>query len=289
MQANAAQILSERAAELAAPARELEDRIPGTAERLERLAGVLGDLNQECQAVYFAPSEPPTVEEDTGEEDEPASFCALESPDQASSDDITIFFDGKRCIHSRSCVLNAPHVFLANVEGPWLHPENDDPDHLAHVAMSCPSGAITCRRLDGGPQEPTPRVNYLFIRENGPYAVQADLEIEGQSPMFRATLCRCGKSRNKPFCDNSHIAAGFTATGEPESQESEPLPERGGRLHVTPSLDGPLVVSGPIEICCGTGRTVTRTESVRLCRCGGSRNKPFCDGSHRKIGFKSGD
>ena len=286
--ANAAQILSERAAELAAPARKLEDRIPGVADRLERLAGTLGNLKQECEAVYLAPAARPAApdESDTEEED-PASFCALDSPDQASSDEITIYFDGKRCIHSRSCVLNAPQVFLANVEGPWLHPEDDDPDHLAHVAMSCPSGAITYQRHDGGPQEPAPRVNYLFIRENGPYAVQASLDIEGQAPMFRATLCRCGKSRNKPFCDNSHIGAGFAATGEPRSLESEPLAERGGKLHINPSADGPLVVSGPIEICCGTGRTVNRTESTRLCRCGASENKPFCDGSHRKIGFKT--
>ena len=85
-------------------------------------------------------------------------------------------------------------------------------------------------------------MNFLLIRENGPYSVQANLEIEGQSPMFRATLCRCGKSRNKPFCDNSHIAGGFIATGEPESQQSEPLPKRNGGLHVTPSVDGPLVL-----------------------------------------------
>lgn len=287
VQANAAQILSERASELAVPARKLDDRIPGTADRLERLADVLGGLNQECQAVYFAPSNSPSAENDSINKEESDSFCALESPEQASSEDITIYFDGKRCIHSRSCVLNAPQVFLANVEGPWLHPENDDPDHLAHVAMSCPSGAITYHRNDGGPAEPAPRVNYLFIRENGPYAVQASLNIENQAPMFRATLCRCGKSRNKPFCDNSHTESGFTASGEPESMESEPLHERAGQLHITPSLNGPLVVNGPLEICCGTGRTVTRTESVRLCRCGGSQNKPFCDGSHRKIGFKS--
>ena len=287
VQANAAQILSERVAELAVPARKLDDRIQGTADRLERLAVVLGDLHQESQGVYYAPSSAPPVENVSVKNEGSDTFCSLDSPDQASSKDITIYFDGKRCIHSRSCVLNAPQVFLANVEGPWLHPENDEPDHLAHVAMSCPSGAITYRRDDGGSAEPAPRVNFLFIRENGPYAVQASLNIENQTPMFRATLCRCGKSRNKPFCDNSHIASGFTASGEPESMESEPLPERAGNLTISPSVDGPLVVSGPLEICCGTGRTVTRTESVRLCRCGGSENKPFCDGSHRKIGFKT--
>ena len=196
-------------------------------------------------------------------------------------------FDPARCIHSRQCVLNAPEVFLANVEGPWLHPEKDTVEHLAHVAQSCPSGAITYSRLDGGEEEPAPRVNVLYVRENGPYAIQATLAIEGQPRMFRATLCRCGQSKNKPFCDNSHRDAEFSASGEPATLPSEPLAERAGELQVKPVKDGPLSVRGPLEICCGTGRTVTRMQSVRLCRCGASGNKPFCDGSHQRVGFRS--
>jgi CDGSH-type Zn-finger protein len=188
-------------------------------------------------------------------------------------------------------VLQAPAVFLANVQGPWLHPEQDTPEHLVHVARSCPSGAITWRRHDGGAEESAPQVNVIFVRENGPYAVQAALQIDGQATLYRATLCRCGQSKNKPFCDNSHRETGFQATGEPpspfHSQASEPLRERGGTLRLTPLEDGPLSLHGPVEICSGTGRTVTRTTGARLCRCGASANKPFCDGSHRRVGFTS--
>jgi CDGSH-type Zn-finger protein len=42
-----------------------------------------------------------------------------------------------------------------------------------------------------------------------------------------------------------------------------------------------------MEIISGTGRVVARLETARLCRCGGSSTKPFCDGTHAKIGFKS--
>ncbi|MBP7289524.1 MAG: CDGSH iron-sulfur domain-containing protein [Nannocystaceae bacterium] len=52
--------------------------------------------------------------------------------------------------------------------------------------------------------------------------------------------------------------------------------------------DGPLEIAGPVEICAGTGRTIARVESARLCRCGGSANKPFCDGTHARIGFRAG-
>jgi CDGSH-type Zn-finger protein/uncharacterized Fe-S cluster protein YjdI len=207
----------------------------------------------------------------------------------AASDDIEIRFDVARCIHSRRCVLNAPTVFLANVKGPWLHPETDSVEHLVHVAQSCPSGAITYRRLDGGAEEGAPQVNTIQLRQNGPYAFHASLNIDEQSPLYRATLCRCGQSKNKPFCDNSHIDAGFEATGEPATTPSEPLPERGGELHVIPLKDGPLKVRGPVEISAGTGRTINRTQYAKLCRCGGAANKPYCDDTHLRIGFRSGN
>jgi CDGSH-type Zn-finger protein len=185
-------------------------------------------------------------------------------------------------------VLNAPRVFLANVEGPWLHPETASAEHLVHVAQSCPSGAITYQRLDGGVPEAAPEVNVINIRENGPYAFRASLNIDEQAPMYRATLCRCGKSKNKPFCDNTHREIEFEANGEPKTVPSEPLDVRGGELHVVPVKDGPLKVRGPLEICSGTGRTVSRTQYVKLCRCGGSANKPFCDDTHLRIKFRSG-
>ena len=56
---------------------------------------------------------------------------------------------------------------------------------------------------------------------------------------------------------------------------------------IEPLPDGPLQVRGNLEITSGTGRVVARVQSARLCRCGGSGNKPFCDGSHARIGFRS--
>jgi CDGSH-type Zn-finger protein len=155
------------------------------------------------------------------------------------------------------------------------------------IAHDCPSGAITYERHDGGAQEAPPPVNVLRVRENGPYAFHAAIDLAGHGPVLRATLCRCGKSANKPFCDNSHREAGFSATGEPATIESGRLEARDGTLRVTPVVDGPLQVVGNLEICSGTGRTVLRTENVRLCRCGGSGKKPFCDGTHARIGFRS--
>ncbi len=201
--------------------------------------------------------------------------------------DLILSFDSKRCYHSRHCVLEASKVFLANVEGDWLFPDAMETSDLRGVCHNCPSGAITYVPKGDTPPEPVPAVNTLKVRENGPYALRATLKVDGRSEGFRASLCRCGASKNKPFCDGSHNLIGFHATGEPETRPSEPLAVRDGELDVAPQIDGPLVVTGNLEICTNTGRTIDRVTSVRLCRCGGSKNKPFCDNTHRKIGFKS--
>ena len=199
--------------------------------------------------------------------------------------DVTLRFEARRCIHSRQCVLGQPDVFKANTPGEWIFPDSASAEALATVAQACPSGAITYERRDGQPGEPTPEVNVVRVRENGPLAFSADLDIRGQAPRLRATLCRCGASKQKPFCDGSHVEADLAASGEAATRESQPLAVRDGALVVAPQENGPLQVEGNLEICCGTGRTIDRVAKTWLCRCGHSANKPFCDGSHRKAGF----
>jgi CDGSH-type Zn-finger protein/uncharacterized Fe-S cluster protein YjdI len=211
----------------------------------------------------------------------------MSPPEEVRGAKVLLRFDGARCIHSRHCVLDRPDVFVPNVQGEWIHPDRATPEELIELAHNCPSGAIQAERLDGGPGEIAPPVNVVRVRENGPLAFRADAEIVGHARTLRATLCRCGASKHKPFCDGSHVAAGFTATGEPATRESQPLTSRGGAITITPQPDGPLRVEGNLELCTGSGRTVDRLTKVALCRCGQSGNKPFCDGTHAKVGFRS--
>lgn len=197
----------------------------------------------------------------------------------------TIRFDGRLCIHARRCVLAEPTVFKANVEGPWIDPDAADVEALMRVAINCPSGAIKVTRQDGGAEEANPKVNTVTVRENGPLAIHAEIELAGERIGTRATLCRCGQSKNKPYCDGSHVEAKFVSTGEPPSEQSKPLPKRDGVLSITPYQNGPLGLAGPIEIISGTGRTINRVERAALCRCGHSARKPFCDGSHARHQF----
>jgi CDGSH-type Zn-finger protein/uncharacterized Fe-S cluster protein YjdI len=201
---------------------------------------------------------------------------------------LTLMFEARRCIHSRFCVTGAPSVFLANVQGPWLHPDTIDAERLVAIAEQCPSGAIRYRRKDGRAEEGPPPVNLAVIREAGPYAIHAPLLINGAPAGFRATLCRCGASKNKPYCDSSHHEVGFSATGEPASAPKSDMPAvRDGALALDPQPNGPLKVSGNLEIISGTGRVVARVTITWLCRCGGSANKPYCDGTHARIGFQA--
>jgi CDGSH-type Zn-finger protein/uncharacterized Fe-S cluster protein YjdI len=205
----------------------------------------------------------------------------------APGEKFDLLFETKRCIHARFCVTGAPDVFLANVQGPWLHPDAMEVERVVEIAHACPSGAIQYHRTDGAHDETAPPVNLASIRESGPYALRGQLELDGDPIGFRATLCRCGASKNKPFCDSSHHEVGFSATGEPATGTTDALSVRNGVLAIDPQLNGPLSIRGNLEITSGTGRVVSRVTTAKLCRCGGSATKPFCDGTHARIGFKS--
>jgi CDGSH-type Zn-finger protein len=198
---------------------------------------------------------------------------------------ITIVNDGERCIHSRYCVLNLDSVFKPNVDGPWIDPDAASREAVIAVVEKCPSGALRYRPTDSAAPEHPPTVNTVRVWENGPLAVHAELDVAGNTAAFRGVLCRCGQSKRKPYCDHSHAAAAFVATGEPESKEVKTLAAKDGPLKVRLTHNGPLCIEGNLEICAASGRTVSRETKVFLCRCGQSGDKPYCDGSHMKAGF----
>lgn len=201
--------------------------------------------------------------------------------------EVTIRFDASLCVHSRNCVLSHPEVFVPNVKGEWIYPDAAPVETVMLIGLTCPSGAISVSRNDGAQTtEQPPVVNTVRVRENGPLAIDADLQLRGE-PLgrVRATLCRCGQSQTKPFCDGSHAAAGFAATGEPATKDTPTLEARDGPVDLQPQPNGPLKIIGNLEVVSGTGRTVNKVRQAFFCRCGASQNKPYCDGSHKAAGF----
>lgn len=281
--ASARHIYIERIEELSAVAAALDP----TDARCARAARILEKQAARLRAAPVSAREgmeppPPLLTQSVAT----AKPAQPEAQDLAHGRDVTLHFDGSRCIHARICVTQAPATFLADVEGPWIVADATDAGQLCGIIRQCPSGALSYERR-GGAAEPAPPVNLVTLRENGPYAVRADLQVGGARVGFRATLCRCGASKNKPYCDKSHDHVGFVATGEPPSRETPKLADRGGVLAIEPEDDGPLHVKGNLEILSGTGRAIACVRKTRLCRCGGSANKPFCDGTHRRIGFRT--
>ncbi|HMM40928.1 MAG TPA: CDGSH iron-sulfur domain-containing protein [Thermomicrobiales bacterium] len=61
------------------------------------------------------------------------------------------------------------------------------------------------------------------------------------------------------------------------------------QARITPTKNGPYHITGSFEVVMPDGAVLETEGETWLCRCGHSGNKPFCDGTHRKIGFKAGE
>ena len=131
--------------------------------------------------------------------------------------------------------------------------------------------------------------NIITVLPDGPLQVEGDFRIYdtiGQIVEHEAVarLCRCGASRNKPLCDGSHAEAGFTDQCKLDLKRAE-SPEADATLIISCRPNGMLVVKGPMIIIGADGQSKLNRNKAALCRCGESRNKPFCDISHKKAGF----
>jgi CDGSH-type Zn-finger protein/uncharacterized Fe-S cluster protein YjdI len=210
----------------------------------------------------------------------------MAKPRSYTGEAIEITFRMDRCIHARNCFLKLPQVFDPD-RRPWVDPDAASAEEISAMIRTCPSGALTFTRRDNSVEERPPGINRAALQENGPNALHGYLAVDGES-MTRATLCRCGQSKNMPFCDYSHVEAGFTGTGEPApTGKDSPGDDPGELVEIIPHENGPIEARGPLEITSGTGYRVHRGTRVFLCRCGQSKNKPFCDGSHKVAGFNA--
>lgn len=203
---------------------------------------------------------------------------------------LTVRYDVRRCIHAAECSRGLPAVFDPE-RRPWIDADGAAADEIAAVVHRCPTGALTYLRSDGGAAEPVPAENTATVSADGPLYLRGDLEIvlaDGTTVRAtRAALCRCGASKNKPFCDDSHYEAGFHepgALGDNKLGAAAEGAAAGGRLTITPAAAGPLLLAGPVRVAGAAGGVYEGAKGA-LCRCGGSQNKPFCDGTHKTNGF----
>ena len=207
------------------------------------------------------------------------------------SDDVVVDYEVKRCIHAEKCVHGLPAVFDAK-KRPWIQPEHGTADQVAEAVVACPTGALKFRRKDNGSSEPVPEQNIISVTPDGPLYVSGDVELVGADEStrqeYRLALCRCGASENKPFCDNAHQKINFEADGQVADNQAETqVTAIEGKLSIKPFPNGALVLQGNFEIQSDDGTPAFRGNNAVLCRCGASKNKPFCDMSHKDINFSA--
>jgi CDGSH-type Zn-finger protein/uncharacterized Fe-S cluster protein YjdI len=207
---------------------------------------------------------------------------------------IRITYDAVRCIHAAECVKGLPMVF-DTTRRPWIDADRASPDEVAAVIRKCPTGALQFERLDGGEPETPATTNEITVGADGPLFVSGDLELmDAERRVFtretRAALCRCGASNDKPWCDGSHSEAGFRAAADLGDSRPNPRQESSpGPLRIRLRPNGPLLLEGPFAIGPAEPEGTVEGIGCALCRCGASDNKPWCDGSHNRVGFQADD
>ncbi len=125
--------------------------------------------------------------------------------------------DAGLCIHSRRCVAALPTVFRPG-EQPWVAADAASADEVAAAVDGCPSGALRYTRdarsaavaATQPETTPTPVVE-VTVEAGGPNTLVGPVELVRRTR--RVSLCRCGASATKPFCDGSHERIGFDDPG----------------------------------------------------------------------------
>jgi len=125
---------------------------------------------------------------------------------------ITIFDNRAVCAHAGFCTDGLKKVFRTGIE-PWIDADGAAVDEIVAAIHKCPSGALGYA-IDGEEAASPARAPQVLVTDNGPYAVSGGIELMGVqfgdgASREHYTLCRCGASANKPFCDGSHWRVEF--------------------------------------------------------------------------------
>lgn len=126
--------------------------------------------------------------------------------------DLTVFWDSTRCIHTGICLRSLHSVFNLKTR-PWVDLDGADAEQIIATVEKCPTGAL--RYSKGGEAEAAEAPTTMVPIHDGPLLVRGDLQVVDPetggviAEETRLALCRCGKSENEPFCDNSHRRTSF--------------------------------------------------------------------------------
>jgi len=158
---------------------------------------------------------------------------------QYTNGEITVFWKPAKCIHATTCFRELIEVFNPG-RRPWVNMEGAPTRKIIEVVNKCPTQAL----------------EWKYNRDMDKEALAANMPVKDEETPETLT--------------------------KKDSPEEEEAPQT-ARIKIM--KNGPLVVDGKFEITGAEGNRLRSMVMTSFCRCGGSRNMPFCDGTHRKIGF----
>jgi CDGSH-type Zn-finger protein len=133
--------------------------------------------------------------------------------------EITIHDNRRICSHAAECVNNLPSVFKLNAR-PWIDPDAAPLEEIINTIRKCPSSALSYSIDDIEHRDQNERTPMVTVSQDGPYLITGGIELIGGdvnniiqfgdgASKEHYTLCRCGASNNKPFCDGMHKVINF--------------------------------------------------------------------------------
>ena len=150
--------------------------------------------------------------------EEPEQEVGPKKLHEYSGGGISVRYERKICVHSGECVQALPLVFQPKKRR-WISPENSDPAAVIAAVEGCPSGALSYQLdSDSTPtaaEQQAPQVVEISSTPTGCVRVVGNVRITMPDGTIlekeKVSLCRCGASLNKPFCDGQHREIGFEA------------------------------------------------------------------------------
>jgi uncharacterized Fe-S cluster protein YjdI len=135
-----------------------------------------------------------------------------------SNGEVTVVWKPTECIHSGICFRGLGEVFNPQ-KRPWITLENSATENIIAQVKKCPSGALSYyvnREIEPEELNDAKTVTTIEAIENGPLMVYGNIRIKAADGNVsdkndKTALCRCGGSKNKPFCDGTHKKNGFNA------------------------------------------------------------------------------
>jgi CDGSH-type Zn-finger protein len=133
--------------------------------------------------------------------------------------------------------------------------------------------------------------NETLVSNGGPLQVTGNITLVHEDGRVQyanhVSLCRCGHSRSKPVCDEQHVDMEFLHSGKIFEVSEITATSRPSKITISCIKDGPITFRGRMRLHNQFGQECVKMRGS-LCRCGQSASKPFCDGSHARVGFKTG-